>query len=288
MTRILPRTLPKVRDQVVRHLTDPAGSLPVTMDRHWGPDSARQAADHLDHAALYWATGDMTALAMSAGTSLTETRWATADRPSACGLIVWDGGIGSIDYRGAPVPISATTWGPLPGGCGIVLWIPRTHIAAPDQPVREAIAPLIPCLRFVLPVTADPIPPEGLPSAELAAITHALAASWLLMQQPKLVGRVTQRPDKAVRRSYGRAGRESPEVTVIDLRHLYVPDSADAGEGQEGGRLYKHRWVVSGHWRDQPYGPNRQLRRRQWIPSYTKGPDGAPLLVTEKVNVWRR
>ncbi|GAA3032051.1 hypothetical protein GCM10017559_69080 [Streptosporangium longisporum] len=48
------------------------------------------------------------------------------------------------------------------------------------------------------------------------------------------------------------------------------------------------RWVVSGHWLNQVHGPNRSLRRRQWVPSHTKGPDGAPLLITARVNVWRR
>lgn len=38
----------------------------------------------------------------------------------------------------------------------------------------------------------------------------------------------------------------------------------------------------------QPHGPERALRRQQWIPAYIKGPDGAPLLATERVNVWRR
>jgi len=46
--------------------------------------------------------------------------------------------------------------------------------------------------------------------------------------------------------------------------------------------------VVSGHWRKQPYGPEQSLRRQTWIPAYIKGPDGAPLLATERVNVWRR
>jgi hypothetical protein len=45
-----------------------------------------------------------------------------------------------------------------------------------------------------------------------------------------------------------------------------------------------HRWVVSGHWRNQSHGPGREQRRRQWIPAHIKGPDGAPLLATERVN----
>lgn len=39
---------------------------------------------------------------------------------------------------------------------------------------------------------------------------------------------------------------------------------------------------------NQPYGPGQSLRRQTWVPSHVKGPQGAPLLSTEKVNVWRR
>ncbi len=76
-------------------------------------------------------------------------------------------------------------------------------------------------------------------------------------------------------------------MTVVDLRHRYVP--IDRKQDDEAlGRRYRHRWVVSGHWRNQAHGPDQSLRRQTWAPSYVKGPDGALLLVTEKVNVWRR
>jgi hypothetical protein len=37
-------------------------------------------------------------------------------------------------------------------------------------------------------------------------------------------------------------------------------------------RVYKLRWIVRGHWRNQPYGPDRSLRRLTWIEPYWKGP----------------
>ncbi|EGJ73800.1 hypothetical protein STTU_1011 [Streptomyces sp. Tu6071] len=56
------------------------------------------------------------------------------------------------------------------------------------------------------------------------------------------------------------------------------------------GRRYRHRWVASGHWRkhrSERYSEETRASKR-WVPSHVKGPDGAPLLPTEKVNVWRR
>ncbi len=41
-------------------------------------------------------------------------------------------------------------------------------------------------------------------------------------------------------------------------------------------RIYKIRWIVSGHWRNQPHGPGGMLRKRIWIAPFWKGPEGAP------------
>jgi hypothetical protein len=117
-------------------------------------------------------------------------------------------------------------------------------------------------------------------------VVAALASAWLLMQQPLLVDRTRERADKPTVRAYARDGLPSPEVTVVDLRRQYTPQDRDPDAGS--GRHYRHRWIVSGHWRNQPHGPGQSLRRQTWVPSHVKGPEGAPLLSTEKVNVWRR
>lgn len=288
---IHPRQLPKLRDQVVRHLTDP--DMPVRAKTGARNQAGLDlAARHLSTAGLYWVTSEMAALAMSAGASLAEARWTPADRPDACGLLVWDGGIGCIDAQGVEIPVDAVTWGPSSGGCMIGLMLSRARLqaelgAAGQAVVAERVPPLIPVLSLTLPVTAEPIPLTDLPDHAPAPIVSALAAAWLLMQQPNLADRRIARADRSVRRAYGRAGRETPEVAVIDLRRHYVPQDTNP-DAEPASRRYRHRWVVSGHWRNQPHGPNREQRRRQWIPSYVKGPDGAPLLVPEKVNVWRR
>ena len=46
---------------------------------------------------------------------------------------------------------------------------------------------------------------------------------------------------------------------------------------------HDHRWIVSGHWRQQPYGPNSSLRKRIWIAPYVQGPADKPLVVTDRV-----
>lgn len=285
-----PSALPKAREQTLRNLEDPTAPLRARSGPGNQPGLEAEISK-LRAAELYWVSADMAALAMSAGADLASARWATADRPAPYGLIVFDGGIGSIDAQGVDIPVEAISWGPDAGALSIALWMTRAllneriaHLGTVDE---TKIPPLIPISSYHLPVGADPEPFAGLDPALPLPVVQALAATWLLMQQPNLTESRTERPDKAAARALHRAGRPAHGVSIIDLRRAYVPDGQEE-HGESGGRRYLNRWVVRGHWRDQPHGPERALRRRQWIPAYIKGPDGAPLLAPERVNVWRR
>lgn len=48
-------------------------------------------------------------------------------------------------------------------------------------------------------------------------------------------------------------------------------------------RAYKVRWVVRGHWRNQPCGPGRMNRRKQWIEPYQKGKLEDPSLLRSHI-----
>lgn len=48
-------------------------------------------------------------------------------------------------------------------------------------------------------------------------------------------------------------------------------------ENQKTGRTLTVRTLVSGHWRDQPYGKDNALRKRIWIEPFWRGPEGAPI-----------
>lgn len=301
---IRPRDLPKRRNQLLRHLADPAAPLRART----GPEHAPgldALARHLRAAELYWVSAPMAALAMHAGAQLDEVDAAPETRPSGCGLIFYQDGIGDLPLpRGwhvrseggeasvvplESIPVSALSWGPFESGLLVWTLVDRRLLAEAfathgAELLREEVPPLVPMLGTILPLTSTD--PEHIADVP-ATIVRALVASWHLMQQPTLADRSTVRPDKKVRGVTLRLGMADPEVTVVDLRHRYVPDDREE-TGSEGGRRYRYRWVVSGHWRNQPYGPGRTLRRKQWIPAYVKGPEGAPLLVRERVNVWRR
>jgi hypothetical protein len=248
----------------------------------------------LEAADLFWVQQDMAALAMHAGEQLAAARWATFDRPAPCGLLYWQDGIGHMDYQGVQIPVEACAWGPHQGEMMLWLLMSRDLLGAefavnrPDWTlVTEEIPPLVPFYGATIPVTDEPLSMIEVNPKLPRPVVAALASAWLLMQQPLLIDRTRERADKPTARAYVRDGLPAPEVTVVDLRRQYTPQDQDPDAGT-GSRRYRYRWVVSGHWRNQAYGPGQSLRRQTWVPSHVKGPEGAPLLSTEKVNVWRR
>lgn len=289
-----PSQLPKMRRQTLRHLRDPASSVRSKTSPEIAP-GLNALATILEVGDLFWVQQDMAALATHAGQQLAAARWATADRPAPCGLLYWQDGIGHMDASGVQIPVEACVWGPYDGGMLLWLLMSRARLVAETEarnsPYRideNAVPPLIPVYGTTLPVTAEPASFAELDPTLPQPVVAALASAWLLMQQPLLIDRSRERADKPTARAYARDGLPSPEVAVVDLRRQYTPQDQDPDEGSESSRRYRYRWVVSGHWRNQAHGPDRSLRRQTWVPAYMKGPKGAPLLSTEKVNVWRR
>ncbi|MFD0366319.1 hypothetical protein ACFQZZ_33205 [Nocardia sp. GCM10030253] len=275
--RVRPSALPRMRDQTRLYGAD-----------HNDIDVAATAR-LLDISGLYWASADMTALAVSAGAALDELDFALEARPELAGLMVFDGGVGSTSYDGTVVPVDAVSWGPGPGSAGVVWipWIARWRIveAAAAQGVELGTLPPPLVMLAVLPRGLGPIGRDEV--GELLPMIAPTVAAWHLMAQPTLTDRWREPADKKTRRAYARDGRGEPDVTIIDLRQLYRPNDPAHAPDEQPGR-YSHRWVVTGHWRNQRHGAGLVQRKRIWIPDHVKGPNGAPLLTRERVNVWRR
>jgi hypothetical protein len=287
-----PSQLPKVRRQTLRHLRDSESSLRSKTSPAVAP-GLDALASILEVGDLFWVQEDMGALAVHAGQQLAAARWATSDRPAPCGLLYWQGGVGHMDAQGVQIPVEACAWGPHDGEMMLWLLMSRARLVAEMQPLAQLytldetrMPPLLPIYGSTIPITDEPLSLAEIDDQLPQTVVAALASAWLLMQQPLLIDRTREHADKPTARADARDGLPTPDVTVVDLRRQYTPQDRDPEAGS--GRHYKHRWIVSGHWRNQPYGPARTLRRQTWVPSHVKGPEGAPLLSTEKVNVWRR
>jgi hypothetical protein len=112
-----------------------------------------------------------------------------------------------------------------------------------------------------------------------------LRVAWTLLNSPEET-EVTATRVTETRVSAGKERRGNPrdrEVSVIDIR---PPSPVHRGSGGEPIE-HDHRWIVRGHWRNQPWGKKRTLRRRIWIDEHVVGPKDKPLLNRPKVNVVR-
>lgn len=124
---------------------------------------------------------------------------------------------------------------------------------------------------------------DGLPSG-MAEWWKLLQTTFRLMQQ-RIAARHVERPHRAHRREAKRLGLDyEPEIVVVRLRREAGPRNEPTGEEAN----YSHRFIVSGHWRNQWYATEK-LHRQIWIAPFVKGPEDKPLIVRpRRVYQWER
>jgi hypothetical protein len=213
------------------------------------------------------------------------------------GFVVFEKPLASLDATGVDVPVTvgAYLWGP-------AVWAddnqPILGITVYGPMVKGSSPYLMPLGNLVWPFGQgmdDPADAHGklasdkLEESQVASMAEdrrRLMALWVLSSQPGVANVTHIRADRAERRRAERE-RRSPDVRirVITLRAQPKPTDED---GEPSGREYHHRWMVSGHWRNQAFGPKRAFHRPVYINPYLKGPEGAPFLGGATVKYWRR
>lgn len=110
----------------------------------------------------------------------------------------------------------------------------------------------------------------------VGALLHCL---MLMLQQEPEVIRVEKKKLENKKQLKRLAEKKLPnEVTVIDIRHKYESVSASATSSTVN---WSRRWLVSGHWRWQPYKDG--VVKRIWVMPYIKGPNDKPFIATKRV-----
>jgi hypothetical protein len=100
-----------------------------------------------------------------------------------------------------------------------------------------------------------------------------LQVTFRLMQQQIAVQQRQYGP-RPQRRQAKRLGFTDREVLVVRLRR----ERSKPTEDEHGLANYSHRFIVSGHWRNQWY-PASNDHRQIWISPYVKGGESLPLVV---------
>jgi hypothetical protein len=130
-------------------------------------------------------------------------------------------------------------------------------------------------------IDRDNIDVETARTSALSEI-RLLQCFWRLTKQQIAVG-FPHHPSRATRRRSERAEYPDKYVTVVTLRR----PRAESSEPEHHTVDWKMRWIVSGHWRWQPYKDGS--RRQIWIAPYVKGPEDRPLSVRKmRVFQWSR
>ncbi len=266
-TAITARDLPKVRDRLARFYRGTDG-LPVALTT---TDGRQQNAAGLDRSRLYWVDGDFTDLAEYAAGKLPDVTISPDLMPAADGLLVWSR---PVTHR----QITAASWTANRNGWHLTNY--RTIGGGlgdkPLQRLREHVGWLAP--MNTVQVHEQHVLPGGHPGA-------ALVATWLLIVQ-EAADVTTAEVDKAVRRTYARTNRPAPEVRIVRIRanSSTSPTGTRSAPG-DSGRSQTNRFWVSGHWRNQPYGPGKKLRRPVYISPFLRGPHDAPIKLSTTVRM---
>lgn len=306
-TPLKPVRLPAVRDRLVRHLRHDDVShrslqnLPPTSTVNvpgidagrpgefavqlTGPLTEQQAAGVLTHIAdeladadLYWISDQFTNLIVDAAQKLPDLRFYPDEVPAHAGLVyfaasphlnTWDD---DQFHPGGQAECDAISWFTTPHGVWVNVYA-SAEKAMPGLP-RDAVREKVGFLMPHSPGGGAPFGTFEQRSGGGYRILAILLATWFLIAQPGVADDRPASVDRDRQRAYARAGRRYPDVHVVNLRRRPTPE----GHAPiQKGRSYSVRFIVEGHWRDQPYGPGRALRRRQFIDSYLKGPDDAPV-----------
>lgn len=244
----------------------------------------------LRSAQVYWVAPGMCELLVTAAATIEVERRLTSDlvsiRRGLCFFASTLSGEGLVRDAGHPVPVDA------------VHWYPSIRIDNSGQAHHILQIDSYSCMRLpwgnigmvysggsewklghgLTQRSHDHSPDDRDESA--FEDRRLLLALWSLMESPGVTDVVEEPMNRATQRRLQREDMPIDAVRVIYLRGSRA-QTAEAHSAEAS--QYHHQWIVSGHWRSQPYGPQRSLRRQVWISPYIKGPTDAPLLTGEKV-----
>jgi hypothetical protein len=282
--------LPKIRaeiEQEQRMLLQIADQVAASSGLGEAEQAAFAAAEAFAHrlrfADLWMVSAPMRDAALDAARDIPPTPIASV-WPARTGIVAYDQGLPAVDNprfgTGRPV---------------VLRWTADEHFAyvAMDAPgsefpgsfPREIGMPWVPLGSCTVPI-ADPIDFDDY-RPDTVRMVSLLLATWILADTPTVADarHTTQAGPKI---GSGRRRAAPSTVRVVEMRRLARTPAEPTDDTDGSGRVYRHQWVVRGHCRQQPYGEGRLQRRTTWVPSYLKGPEGAPFLPSEQVFVWRR
>ncbi|MEV6812581.1 hypothetical protein [Micromonospora sp. NPDC051296] len=241
-----PDMLPKVRDRLTGLLRGPA-DLPDLLNTR---DARQSLADHLDRSPLYWINQEFTALITEVTRDQPPAPVTDRITPTPSGLVAWPQPVGDSGQ------VAAVSWTPHADGWHILCY----------RSVGAGLAEgLMPALRhdigWLIPIHTGHITTGAI--IDGSHPVGPLITTWLLMNQQMAEATPAKLP-KAVAKAYRRHQRPAPDVRLVRIKPPTTTPPAEpaAGEGERSRAKPDYRYWVSGHERNQAYGPGRRLRKK--------------------------
>jgi hypothetical protein len=277
---------------------------------------ARHLQSLLAGAHAFHVQAEMTDLVQAAALGLDDTTpWRTSLLPTGVGFVYFDKPLVTMDVRGRHLKAHAILWGPAETTSGTVTavyWFndiddPDDLLLAHAQHENMTLDKLRQLGRLQLfhvdlippdhPIGPMQIPIDGEHEAQIAAegdVAHTpdntvrAFVSYLRLLSQTLVKVAPGVPDRAALKRATR--RRLPGlVTTVTLRRVEYVGNETHNETEVE---WSHRWLVRGHWRRQPCGPEHPLAEPDghggfvaiiYINPYIKGPEDKPLHLSNKV-----
>ncbi|MBB5871919.1 hypothetical protein F4553_005298 [Allocatelliglobosispora scoriae] len=263
--------MPKIRDRLTGLLRGPA-NLPAAINNR---DQRQNLARRLDLIPLYWINQEFTDLVNTVSTDRPPA-WATDEiTPSTAGLLAWPEPVGQTGQ------LAAASWTPEGDGWHVIGY---RNVGVTDEDLMPALRHEI---GWLIPIHTQHI-------ARGTALdgSHPLGpliTTWLLINQQMAEALPAKLP-KSITKAYRRTQRPTPEVKIVQIR---ARSTVLLGErpDQLGPRTRAkpdHRFWVTGHPRQQAYGPSRSLRREIEIQPFLKGDENLPIKLSTTVRVLGR
>lgn len=277
--RLIPSHLPLIRDKLADFAQYRLRKLGSQTQYEAMMANAWSMTDQIRTAQLWWVSRDMTRLAED---TVQAGDFPEPDPPAQCGMIFFEGDVQHISFHLDNDGFGETR-------VAAILWQDAGRESVKisvftDNPVgiKEMHAD-----SFGLPIVslAPPVVREN--DGSFQWLCDLLYAVWALSAEPHIYEAKPAKPDMA----HPLPPRFDPEIRKVKMlvlrENLHRPGGS-ADDDERVRREYSHRFIVRGFWRDQAYGPNHSLRRRQWIPPFVKGPADKPLICKETVRIWKR
>ncbi len=270
--RITAEMLPKIRDRFTGLLRS-AADLPTPIN---DPEQRQSLASQLDLAPMYWINEEFTELVNAVSNDQPTARITDELVPSSAGLIAWPEPVGSTGQ------LAAVSWTPHADGWQLIGYRSIGSALSED---------LMPALRheigWLIPIHAEYLPHRA--ALDGSHPLGPLATTWLLINQ-QMAEAVAAKLPKGTTKAYQRSKRPIPDVRIVRIKPRSAASGSRRVEGASGRTRAKpdYRYWVSGHERQQAYGPGWSLHRSVDIQPFLRGDEDLPIRLSTTVRVLGR